>query len=96
MNGIAIFNALTKIDDRFIDRAAEIPAPVPAVQNKPRKSTRRRWIVAAECACLLLTVAVVCFSRVGLFAPKGAKMKGGGDHYSDQTGAQQTAAGTDQ
>ena len=95
MNGIAIFNALTKIDDRFIDRAAASPVPVPAVQNRPRKSTRHRWIVAAECACLLLTVAVVCFSRVGLFAPKGAKMKGG-DHYSDQTSAQQTAAGTDQ
>ena len=94
MNGIAIFNALSKIDDRFIDRAAASPAPVPAVQTKPRRSVRR-WVEIAACACLLLTVAVVCFSRVGLFAPKGAKMKGGGDHYSDHTGAQQTAAGTD-
>ena len=96
MNGIALFNALSKIDDRFIDRAAEIPAPVPAVQNRPRKSTRRRWIVAAECACLLLTVALICFSRVGLFAPKGAKMKGGSDHYSDHTGTPGSALGTDQ
>ena len=95
MNGIVLFNALTKIDDRFIDRAAETPAPAPAVQAKPRRSVRRRWIVAAECACLLLTVAVVCFSRVGLFAPKGTKMKGGSDRYSDHTGAQQSAAGTD-
>ncbi|MBR4770080.1 MAG: hypothetical protein IK090_04030 [Clostridia bacterium] len=94
MNGIAIFNALTKIDDRFIDRAAASPAPVPAVQTKPRRSVRR-WVEIAACACLLLTVALVCFSRVGLFAPKGAKMKGGGDYYSDQTSAQQTAAGTD-
>ena len=90
MNGIALFNALSKIDDRFIDRAAASPA----VQTKPRRSVRR-WVEIAACACLLLTVAVVCFSRVGLFAPKGAKMKGGGDHYSDQTSAQQTAAGTD-
>lgn len=94
MNGIVLFNALTKIDDRFIDRAAASPAPVPAVQTKPRRSVRR-WVEIAACACLLLTVALVCFSRVGLFAPKGAKMKGG-DHYSDQTSAQQTAAGTDQ
>ncbi len=90
MNGIALFNALSKIDDRFIDRAAASPA----VQTKPRRYVRR-WVEIAACACLLLTVAVVCFSRVGLFAPKGAKMNGGGDHYSDQTGAQQTAAGTD-
>lgn len=90
MNGIVIFNALSKIDDRFIDRAAASPA----VQTKPRRYVRR-WVEIAACACLLLTVAVVCFSRVGLFAPKGAKMKGGGDHYSDQTGVQQTAAGTD-
>ena len=90
MNGIALFNALTKIDDRFIDRAAASPAPVPAVQTKPRRSVRR-WVEIAACACLLLTVAVVCFSRVGLFAPKGAKMKGGGDYYSDQTGARPSA-----
>ncbi|MBR5043814.1 MAG: hypothetical protein IKX66_00585, partial [Clostridia bacterium] len=66
MNGIALFNALTKIDDRFIDRAEKAPA----VPERPRRSARR-WVIVAECACLLLCVSLLIVNRIGPFGPAG-------------------------
>ena len=67
MNGIALFNALTKIDDRFIDRAEKAPA----VPERPRRAPVLRWVEIAACACLLLTVSLLIANRIGLFGRPG-------------------------
>lgn len=71
MNGIALFNALTKIDDRFIDRAEKAPA----VPERPRRAPVRRWLEIAACACLLLAVSLLIANRVGPFGHLGGKKK---------------------
>ena len=78
MNGIALFNALTKIDDRFIDRAEKAPA----TPERPRRAPARRWVEIAACACLLLTVSLLIVNRVGPFGHAGGKQKPGGSNYS--------------
>ena len=72
MNGIALFNALTKIDDRFIDRAERGPDGAERTASRrplPRRSVRR-WAIIAECACLLLTVSLILFRLIGPFGSK--------------------------
>jgi len=72
MNGIALFNALTKIDDRFIDRAERGPDTAEGfdvARTSPRRSVRRLAIIA-ECACLLLTVSLILFRLIGPFGSK--------------------------
>ena len=78
MNGIALFNALTKIDDRFIDRAEKAPA----APERPRRAHVRRRVEIAACACLLLTVSLLIVNRVGPFGHAGGKQKPGGSNYS--------------
>ena len=97
MNGIALFNALTKIDDRFIDRAEKAPA----VPERPRRAPVRRWVEIAACACLLLTVSLLIANRVGPFGHLGGKKKSSGPNgsvYSDVAAATEarpsTQAGT--
>ena len=86
MNGIALFNALTKIDDRFIDRAEKAPA----VPERPRRAPVRRWLEIAACACLLLAVSLLIANRVGPFGHLGGKKKSSGPNgsfYSDVAAA---------
>ena len=86
MNGIALFNALTKIDDRFIDRAEKAPA----VPERPRRAPVRRWVEIAACACLLLTVSLLIANRVGPFGHLGGRKKSSrpnGSVYSDVAAA---------
>lgn len=64
MNGIALFDALTKIDGEIIDRAAVIPAQVPVPTRRPAP---HRWAVAAEIACFVAIFGgVLLFYRVGM------------------------------
>ena len=86
MNGIALFNALTKIDDRFIDRAEKAPA----VPERPRRAPVRRWVEIAACACLLLAVSLLIANRVGPFGHLGGGKKSSGPNgsvYSDVAAA---------
>ena len=86
MNGIALFNALTKIDDRFIDRAEKAPA----VPERPRRAPVRRWLEIAACACLLLAVSLLIANRVGPFGHLGGGKKSSrlnGSVYSDVAAA---------
>ena len=86
MKGIALFNALTKIDDRFIDRAEKAPA----VPERPRRAPVRRWLEIAACACLLLAVSLLIANRVGPFGHLGGKKKSSGPNdsfYSDVAAA---------
>lgn len=78
MNGIALFNALTKIDDRFIDRAEKAPA----VPERPRRAPVRRWLEIAACACLLLAVSLLIANRIGPFGHLGGKKKSSGPNSS--------------
>lgn len=56
MNATALFDALTEINERFLDRAFVAPAS-PVKTKRPR----RRFAVLAECACLLLVAGTVLF-----------------------------------
>ena len=85
MNGIALFNALTKIDDRFIDRAEKAPA----VPERPRRAPVLRWVEIAACACLLLTVSLLIANRIGLFGRPGG---GKGSGYNAAVGSDVAAA----
>lgn len=78
MNGIALFNALTKIDDRFIDRAEKATA----VPERPRRAPVRRWLEIAACACLLLAVSLLIANRVGPFGHLGGGKKSSGPNSS--------------
>ena len=85
MNGIALYDALTKIDDRLLDRAERDLAPV---EKAVKKRTSPRWAIVAECACLLLIVSAFLFHRIGTF-PLGGKKKG------SSPGGRQNAAATE-
>ena len=101
MNGIALFNALTKIDDRFIDRAEKAPDQAERLDVKrterpsaPRRSARR-WVIVAECACLLLCVSLLIVNRIGPFGPAGhtkRKPVGGSAAWIDEPVAAATEA----
>ena len=80
MNGIALFDALTKIDGEIIDRAAVIPAQVPVPTRRPAP---HRWAVAAEFACFVAIFGgVLLFYRVGMQREAGVSVvtsSSGGD-----------------
>ena len=86
MNGIALFNALTKIDDRFIDRAEKAPA----APERPRRAPVRRLLEIAACACLLLAVSLLIANRVGPFGHLGGGKKSSG--YNAAVGSDVAAA----
>lgn len=107
MNGIALFNALTRIDDRFIDRAEKAPDQAERLDVKrterpsaPRRSARR-WVIVAECACLLLCVSLLFFRRIVPLDPEGRRQKPNGytaawidDPVAAATGSETPSTGT--
>ena len=101
MNGIALFNALTKIDDRFIDRAERGPDAADrrdvVISSSRRTDSRRsvrRWAIVAECACLLLCVSALVFG-IGIRQRRNAGGINRSAISSDYVAAATSAAAAD-